>query len=411
MTNYKYLIIGGGVAGTTAADNIRQLDAEGSIAIVGDEPYPFYSKVMLSKPEYFMGKIPEEKIFLKQPNWYGEKKIDYITGKQVTSVDPKSKTITLNDNLVIQYDKLLIATGNTPRAWDIPGAEKDGIFSLRRLDDYKKIKSFIPNVKNAVSIGGGFISFEMCEIMNRLGISVTLIIRENYFWEPILDKESATIAEKAMEAKGIKIIRNAEVQEVTGDTKVSGLVLKNGESVACDMVIVSIGNYCNLEFLKTSGIELSRGIITDEYLKTNVTDVWAAGDVADYSDLILEEQVELGNWVNAQVQGKIAGLNMAGKPQPFKLVSSCNAHGFESNITFVGDIRPEKNKKVILRKSLDSKNIIQLFIKFGELIGATFVNGAEELPTVCKLIETDTKLTGFESQLSDPSFDLKGLMK
>jgi NAD(P)H-nitrite reductase large subunit len=411
MEKYDYLIIGGGVAGTTAADTLRQTEATSSVAIVGDEPYPLYSKVMMSKPEYFLGRIPEDKIYLKQPEWYVERNIKYLSGKKAVSLDVQKKTVILDDGNEFQYGKLLIATGNTPRAWNVPGGNKDGTFSLRRLEDYKKIKAFIPSVKNVIAIGGGFISFEMCEIMRQLGKEVTLVLRENYFWEPILDKESGEIVEKALEGKGVKVIKNAEVKEVLGDDKVSGIAINNGVQLSGDMIIVSIGNYCSLDFLKNTGIEISKGVVTDEYLKTNVSDVWAAGDVADFADIILEEQIELGNWANAQIQGKIAALNMTGKSQPFKFVSSCNAHGFETMITFIGDVRPDKGKKVIVRKSADSKNIIQLFVKFGELIGATFVNGAEDLPTICKLIENDTKLAGLENQLSDPAFDLNSLIK
>lgn len=412
--DYKYLIIGGGVAGTTAAETIRQNDPEASLAIVSDESHPLYSRVMMSKPEYFTGEIPEEKIFLKQPDWYSRNKIDYLQGRTATALDTASKKLTLDNDDVFGYEKLLLAVGSIPRSWDVPGGGKKGVFSLRRFDDYKKIKAHIPRVKNAVAIGGGFISFEMCEIMKRLGLSITLVLRENYYWEPVFDKESGEMAEQAMEKTGVKIIKNAEVKEALGNEEVNGVILNNGANIPCEMIMVSIGNFCALDFVRAAGIEVSRGIVADEYLRTSAPDVWAAGDAADFADIVLEEQIELGNWANASAQGRTAGLNMTGQTQPFKLVSSCNAYGFGMVITFIGDVRPEKGKKTIMRKSADGKSIIQLFSRFGELIGATSIygagNNADELATITALIEKDVKIAGLEGKLSDPFFDLKALL-
>ena len=176
------------------------------------------------------------------------------------------------------------------------------------------------------------------------------------------------------------------------------------------MIIAGIGNQAGLDFLKDCGIEIGHGIIADEYLKTNLPDVWTAGDIAEFSDVILEEQVELGNWVNAQSQGRVAGLNMTGQNQPFKLISSYNALGFGIIITMIGDVRPEKLKRVIIRKLVNTKSIIQLFERFGELVGATFINGTDELPTVTALIEKGVKVTGLEANLADPNFPLHSLL-
>lgn len=411
MSSYKYLIIGGGVAGTTAAETIRNNDPTGAVALIGEEPYPLYSKVMLSKPNYFFGKIAEDKIWLKKMEWYSANNINYLAGKKATAIDTKTNTVIIDNNEKIQYEKLLIASGSVPRLWNAAGADKNGVFYLRTLDDFKKIKDYVGNVKKAAAIGGGFISFELCEILRMSGIDVTLILRESYFWEPILDKDSGTIAEEAMKKEGVKIIKNSEVKEVSGEDRVTGVILNNNDKLELDMIVVGIGTCGALDYLKDSGIEVSRGIVADEYLRTNIANVWTAGDIAEFSDIILEEQIELGNWVNAQTQGRVAALNMVGKSQPFKLVSSYNTNGFGINITFVGDVRPEKGRRLITRKSPDSKNIIQLFERFGELVGATLINGTEELPIIVKLIEQDIKITGLEERLADGAFDLKDLIK
>src|SRR3989338_6224558 len=162
MEKVKYLIIGGGVAGTTAAETIRQNDEDGDILIVSDEPYRLYSRIMLSKPNFFLGKIPFDQIWLKQESWYEEKRITLASGKSAVGLDAKNKIIRLDDKTEIRFDKLLLAVGGCARKWGIDGAEKTGIFYLRTLDDAKAVIGGEKSSRLAVSVGGGFISFEMC---------------------------------------------------------------------------------------------------------------------------------------------------------------------------------------------------------------------------------------------------------
>jgi len=417
MQNFKYLIIGGGVAGISAAESIRGIDPAGSVAIVNNENYSLYSKVMLSKPSFFMDKIPAERVFLKTAEWYREQGIVFLGGQVAVGLDPKTKTINLNSGESLIYEKLLLALGNTPRPWPVKGGDKKGVFSLRTYDDYQKIKAAAKTAKNTVIVGGGFIGFEMCEILRMLNLPVTMIIREPHFWDPILDPISGRMIVEAIDKGGVKVLLSTEVEEVLGTDAVEGVKLKNGETAACDLIIVGIGNICQLDWLKPSGLAMNRGILANEYLETNLSDVWTAGDCAEYSDIILEEKVQLGNWVNAQVQGKTAGLNMAGRKTPFKLVSSYNTSGFGTNIAFVGDVAP-KTDRVVIERDLPGRQAgepaktshVRLMIQYGELVGATAINGMDELGVISKLIENDTKVIGREADFANPNFDLKTLI-
>ena len=175
MEKIKYLIIGGGVAGTTAAETIRQQDPEGSCAIVSDEPYRLYSRIMLSKPNFFLEKIPFDQIWLKQADWYIQNNIALMAGKKATALDTAAKTVTLDDGTALAYEKLLLATGSCVRRWDITGAEKQNIFYLRTLDDAKQIIAKVKSTKRAIVIGGGFVGFEMCDMLRLANIDVTFI--------------------------------------------------------------------------------------------------------------------------------------------------------------------------------------------------------------------------------------------
>ena len=170
-----YLIIGGGVAGTTAAETIRSRDKEAGIAIVSDEPYRFYSRIMLSKPNFFLEKIPFDQVWLKKESWYADNNVAFISGKKAVRLDPQKKAVTLDDGAEVSYEKLLVAVGGAARKYDVPGSEKRNIFYVRTLDDAKAIIETVKHAKHAVTIGGGFVSFEMCEMLRMAGIAVTLI--------------------------------------------------------------------------------------------------------------------------------------------------------------------------------------------------------------------------------------------
>src|SRR3989344_5468163 len=319
MKSVKYLIIGGGVAGTTAAETLRGLDVSASIAIVSDEPYRLYSRIMLSKPNFFLQKIPFEQIWLKTESWYKEKNIELISGVTANALDAKAKNVTLSSGEVITYEKLLLAVGGRVRIWDLKIPEA-GVFYLRTLDDAKAIIAAVPNAKQALSIGGGFVSFEMCDMLRLANLEVSLILREAHYWSPMLDEASGKIIERALEKGGVKIYPNAEVASVLGEKMVDGAVLKDGTRLACQMIIAGIGLLCPTDWLKQAGVAVNRGILANEYLETNMLDVWAAGDAAEFNDVMVGATVQLGNWANAREHGRVCGLNMTGKHEQFRFV-------------------------------------------------------------------------------------------
>lgn len=407
---FKYLIIGGGVAGTTAANTIRQNDQDGSIAIVSDEPHYLYSRIMLSKPNFFLGKIPFEQIWLKDESWYEQNKIEFIGGKRAVKLDPDKKIIKLDDNTELQYTKLLLATGLNPRHLSVPGANKQGVFYLRTLDHGKAIIDAVSKVKQAVTVGGGFISFEMANLLQLSGARVSVIIRESRFWEPILDATASQIVEAAIVKSGAKIIRHAEVKQVNGDGHVTSIALGDDTEIPCDMIMCGIGATCDIAWLEESGLKTDRAILADQNLKTNLPNVWSAGDVTAFDDPILQEVVHLGNWVNAQEQGRVAGLNMVGKEQPFTFVSYYTTHGFDISVTFIGNVRPKNEYETIVRAGPGEDVHTRLFVINDELVGAVLINQTQIMRPITQLIEKNVNVADKHEQLADPDFDLNTLI-
>ncbi len=406
----KYLIVGGGVAGTTAAEVIRQHDPAASIVIVSDEPYRLYSRILLSKPAVFLGKAPPDQVFLKSDAWYQENAIDLVAGHAAVALDTARKVVTLDDGQVIHYGKLLLALGTNVIRWTIPGADLPGVHYLRTLQDAKGIMADVKNAKCAAVIGGGFVGFEMCEMLLLAGLETTLIIRERYFWEPVLDATSGHLIEAALEKGGVKIIRETLTEKVEGTTHVTALALDHGTTLPCDMVMVGIGTHSRVDWVQKAGITCDNNIVANEYLETNAPDVWTAGDVAEYHDVILDEPIHLGNWTNALMQGRVAGLNMLGQRQPYKLVSFYSAHGLGMAITFVGDTRLTEKTTVITRGPSDTNHYSRYIVRDDRIIGATMVNRTPDLPALTKIIENRISIKPFRQQLADPAFDLKTIL-
>lgn len=251
----------------------------------------------------------------------------------------------------------------------------------------------------------------MADLMHLAGLETTMILREDYFWQPTLDEKSGMMIENALTKAEVKIIKNNEVVEVLGDEKVTGVILKDGTKIDCDIIITGIGVVPPpLDFLQKAGVQTKNSILANEYLETNIPDIWTAGDIAEYKDLLLEENIQLGNWVNAHEQGKVAGLNMVGKKTPFKFISFYTTSGVGVNIAFVGDSRPFPDRQIIERGSPEINSYARLLIIGHELVGATMINRAGDMSVISKLIENNVDILNHISQLGDPNFSLKDLL-
>jgi NAD(P)H-nitrite reductase large subunit len=226
----------------------------------------------------------------------------------------------------------------------------------------------------------------------------------------VLDADSGKMIEDAMKKAGVEIVHGNEIVEVTGGDKVEGVVLKDGKKLPCEIVIFGIGTTSQLDWVKASGVACGRGIIADEFMATNVTDVWTAGDIAEYNDLLLEERVQMGNWVSAHEQGRVAGLGMIGKPEAFKFISFYTTQGFGLTVAFVGDASPGADRTVVARGSAESGSYGRILVAHGEIEGATLLNRTQEMGTISKLIEKNIKVSAKMAEIGDTGFDLKKLL-
>lgn len=299
-----YLIVGNGVAGTTAAEMIREHDRVGTITIVTDEKLPFYYRIKLI--DYLAGEADAGKLLARKEGWYQEKNIELVTGSLVTAADLKRKSVTTDGGRTIFFNKLLLATGSHSFLPPIGGSEKQGVFTLRNIADADAIISYAEQKNTIVMLGGGLLGLEAGNSLRKRGKQVVVV---EYFPRLLprqLDNEGAARLQKIMEGMGFVFHLGATAKEITGEGAVQGIKLEAGEQIVGDMVLVSAGVRPNLSLAQVMGLACEKGIVVDDQLQTSDSAVFAAGDSIQHRGMLY------GIWPAAFQQGKVAGANMAG---------------------------------------------------------------------------------------------------
>jgi NADPH-dependent 2,4-dienoyl-CoA reductase/sulfur reductase-like enzyme len=393
--HYDHLIIGGGIAGMSAAQAIRVRDGHCSIAVFGNEPHPVYSRVLL--PHVVRGRVGEGKTYLGTQPEFAARHITYLPGRTVLSVDPALHAVHLDDGTEVGYGKLLIATGGRVRALQVPGIENVDVRYFQTLDDARVLRD-LPGMGNpagsgapAVVIGGGFIAVELAMAFVERGMPTSVVLRGDGMFGNLLGPAGRDRVEAVMAAKGVRIIKHAEVREVVGGPHAQALVLSNGEQLPFAELGVGIGLELNVEFLAQSGITLSRGVLVDERLHSSMPDVYAAGDVAEMVDARVGQRRIVGNWQNAMFQGRVAGDLMAGGEGVFDAVTTYSITCFGLPITFVGAV--EVTGDGITRESRQSgEAFLQFVLKDGRVVSASCVGPFADRAKVVEMVKAGAPL-------------------
>ncbi|MFX1419246.1 MAG: NAD(P)/FAD-dependent oxidoreductase, partial [Promethearchaeota archaeon] len=306
----KYVIIGGGPAGATAALEIRKHDIEGEITLISDEDYQFYKRSKIIN--LISASCSEDDLFLKGRKVYDENNIRFINDR-VEKVNPEKNQILLKSGQIIHYDYLLIASGGSPILLPWKGVKLEGIYPLYRLDDAKKVAEKACNAKRVVIIGGGAIAMKAIQNFKKIGLDVSIIEKSSHLWPIGFDRKVARIIEKKIIENGIHIYLNDEVVAFQGENgKLSSIILKSGREIHADLVVITIGMIPNIDFLNGSSVKVEKGVFVDSYMQTNIQNIYAAGDVAQIYDPLYNIPILHPTWGNAKRQGKIAARNMVG---------------------------------------------------------------------------------------------------
>lgn len=306
MKTYNYLIVGAGIAGVTAAKEIRKHDKEGSILLLGNEKVRPYFRIQLTA---LLGDDAPEIPYLDKEGWEEKLALDVKTGAEVVSVDFDAMTVTLADGEKIQGEKILLANGSHSSVPPFKNNELKGIFTLRNWDDLMTIQSYIKgfeDTKHIAVIGGGLLGLEAANSLKKSGHVVAIINRSEYLLSKQLDRELGMMLNEEMKDLGFMVFTEKSTKAFIGEDEVRGIEFDDGTAADFDMVLISAGVRPNTELFKDTGLEVNKGVIVDSHLMTNKANVWAAGDVAEVEGRVM------GIWPASRAMGKVAGANMAG---------------------------------------------------------------------------------------------------
>ncbi|MBE3558190.1 MAG: FAD-dependent oxidoreductase [Ktedonobacteraceae bacterium] len=388
----RYVIVGNGVAGTTAAETLRKNDPNCSIHLITNERYPLYNRVSL--PRFLQGVISEQKVMIRDFAWHEQRNIQLMIETLVTGINTEERVVVTDKGQHLPYDALLVASGGWANPLRVPGAGGTRhIYNFVTLDDTKTIIARMLESRTALAYGGSFISYELCDGFAVRKLNTTWLMRGPYWLRNALDPEGGEVVDNIARKFGVDVIHNDEIESVVPKNGVPAYVrTKKGREIQTDMIGVGLGITLNTHILRGTPVEVRRGIVTNEYLETNVPGVYAAGDVAEFFDRTINCHQCMGTWDNALAHGRIAGINMAGGHQPYVDVPTYTSPLFDVNIAVVGTAESHNPElETLARREPGEKgneNYRKLFFRQNKLVGVLLIGSPKGRRKLVDLVKT-----------------------
>ena len=375
MPSYKYLIIGGGMTADAAIAGIREVDPNGSIGLISDESHPPYNRPPLSKG-LWKGK-PLEAIFRQSSK--GNAQIHL--GRNAETIDPQSKQVIDDQGQRYSYEKLLLATGGSPRELPFGG---DEVIYYRTLDDFQRLRPLAEDSSRFAVIGGGFIGSELASALRNQGQEVVMLFPEDGIGSLLFPADLASFLNDYYRGKGVEVLAGELVSDIDQRGVEFAVKMKSGREIVVDHVIAGIGILPNTSLAETTGIEVDNGIVVDKYLGTSQTDIFAAGDVANVYNPLLDKRQRVEHEDNALTGGHAAGRNMAGQATPYEHLSSFYSDLFDLGYEAVGDLNP--NLETVSDWQEPFKKGVVYYLDQGHLRGVLLWNVWDQVDSARRLI-------------------------
>jgi len=405
----RYVIVGSSAAGIAAVEAIRRSDERGSVTVVSDEPSPLYSRCLLSY--YLAGTIDASGLAYRSSEFFGEMRVDARLSTKAESVDVSRQVLVCERGAEIPYDQLLIATGASakiPRS--IPAVK--GVFVLRTIADAVAIRATAESAHHAVVLGGGLIGMKAAFGLSKRGLHVTVIVRSRYVLSQMIDADAARIVMDGLREHGISVLTGADVAGTdVRDGRLIGVTLdppaEGGGSLPCDILIVAKGVQANCGLVEGTGIECHAGIVTDSTQRTNIENVFAAGDVAETLDAATGERSVNALWTCAVQQGKTAGFNMAGRERRYDGSLGMNSINFPgADLISFGVTNPpaDSDYEVLVDRRVDQGVYKKLVLRENRVKGLILVNRIDAAGVLLSLLRSRADVSGFEDALLSDRF-------
>jgi NAD(P)H-nitrite reductase large subunit len=412
----KYVIVGASAAAIGAVEAIREVDSAGAITVITEEQCAQYSRPMIS--DFVSGKADTKKMQCRNEDFWTSHNTQALLGKKVVSLNLTEKTVNLEDGEKIAYEKLLLATGGKPFVPKMDGQEKDGVFTFTTIAEAQRLAAKIDSIqaKSAVVIGAGLIGISVTEALVKRGLKVTVVELQEKILSLLLDPKASDMVEAAIKKAGVNFATGQSVQKIIGkegnEAVVGGVILTKGNTVPCDIVVVAIGVIPRTELTVGTALKTNRGIVVDNYMQTNVPDVYASGDVAEAYDFILKQNRLLPLWPLAMLEGKTAGYNMAGTKTLYcggTNMSSLKYFSFP--IVSIGMANPKEDPTLEILTKYDPEHGIykKIVLKDNVIVGLTLLGNIERAGLLYHLMKETVNVKKIKPKLLADDFSLAAL--
>lgn len=399
MKKSDYVIVGANVAAVGTIEGIRRHDTRSSILTISYETLGSYSKAMLA--EYIEGSSAGY-LEYRGKDYFERMGVNCLYGRRVTRLDLDKSKLLLEGGEDVGYKKLLLSVGGTPFKPAINGAEnKELIFSFTEFIDAHKIREALPRFESVVVIGAGFTGTEIAYTLNKLNKKVSVVELGDRVLVKALDPKSSEIAESLMKAEGIEFYLNDTVEEISGNKEISGVKLKSGKFIPCQAVITAIGVVPNGQLMANTPLNFNRGLEVDEFMRTNIPDVYGAGDVVKAIDITDGEKRALPLWPLAYQQGIVAGSNMAGAKYPYAGGLPMNSLKFLKVPILSAGITtpPDQSYQVLLHDDQKGSFYRSLILKDGRLKGFVTIGAIDGAGVLTGLIKSRIDISDIKDSL------------
>jgi NADPH-dependent 2,4-dienoyl-CoA reductase/sulfur reductase-like enzyme len=411
-TEPTYLIVGASLAGAKAAETLRSEGFGGPVILLGTETERPYERPPLSKG-YLLGKEDKSVIYVHEEGWYAEHGVDLRLGVTVASVDPAGRTVTTADGDSVGYDRLLLATGASPRQLDIPGAARDGVLYLRTVGDSERLAAAFRGGGRVVTIGAGWIGLEVTAAAREAGCEVTVVEPEPTALYRALGPELGGVFADLHREHGVEFRFGESVSEIRGSGgrglagRVGEVVTSSGAAVPADVVVVGIGAVPNTGLAEDAGLEVGNGVVTDAALRTSDPNIYAAGDLASSYHPLLGRRVRVEHWANALNSGPAAARSMLGQDVTYDPVPYFYSDQYDLGMEAAGLPEPGRYDQVLYRGDRPGREFIAFWLASGAVVAGMNVNVWDVNDDIQALIRSGKQVD--PARLTDPDVPLGSL--
>ncbi|MEF8818176.1 MAG: FAD-dependent oxidoreductase [Haloferacaceae archaeon] len=404
----SYVVVGDGIAGSSAAETLRERAPDADITVLTEEGEALYNRILIK--EYAKGKLPEAPISIHDESWYEDHDVDLRLNTVVTDLRPEDNEIETHDGETLTYDKLLLATGGTPTQIPVENAGADGIHHFWTFQDARRIKEDAEASDRAVVVGAGLLGIDLAAICGAQNVDANYLMRGECWWRYALTPEGGEIIHDALREIGVEPVFDSGVDhfEVDDDGHVEAAVDPNGERYPCDWAGVAIGLDFNVELLQGTEIETDDGVLVNEYMQTSDEDVYAAGDVTRYHDTITGEREQNGSWGSAKEQGSVAAANMVadGGAEAFRWVSTYSITHFD--FPFLSFGHPTIGEEYAERKYSDTE-WRRIAFKDGKIVGGVLIGDLSAQSAYKRLMKEERVVADQREALLEKQVDAEAL--